>query len=169
MVSAFAEAAADGVPMEPVMSSSPIIPPAGPCPCGRTDRRDKPFAFALCCGRYLDDFDQTPAPDAESLMRSRYAAFVLQRAEYLLATWHPTTRPATVEFEAGVKWLGLDVRSRSVLDADHAEVEFVARQRDASGVATRLHERSRFMREVEPAVGEQAERQRWYYVDGEPR
>jgi SEC-C motif-containing protein len=45
-----------------------------------------------------------------------------------------------------------------VLDADHAEVEFVARQRSAAtGAATRLHERSRFVREGE----------RWYYLDGD--
>lgn len=133
-------------------------PTTGPCPCGRTDRRDKPIAYAMCCGRYLDDFDNTPAPDAESLMRSRYTAFVLERAAYLLATWDPARRPATLEFEPGVKWLGLDIRSRSVLDAEHAEVEFVARQRSAAtGAATRLHERSRFVREGE----------RWYYLDGD--
>jgi SEC-C motif-containing protein len=130
------------------------------CPCGRCDRREFPLAYAMCCGRYLDDFDGTPAPDAESLMRSRYAAFVRERADYLLATWHPSTRPAAVDFEPGVKWLGLEVRSRSVLDADHAEVEFVARQRDASGAATRLHERSRFVREAE------GDKQRWYYLNG---
>jgi len=134
-------------------------PQSRPCPCGRTDRRDKPIAFSLCCGRYLDDFDRTPAPDAESLMRSRYSAFVLERGEYLLATWHASKRPASIEFEPGVKWLGLDVRARSVLDADHAEVEFVARQRGPSGTATRLHERSRFEREDG----------RWYYVDGDLR
>ncbi|WP_295987437.1 YchJ family metal-binding protein [uncultured Variovorax sp.] len=134
-------------------------PQSRPCPCGRTDRRDKPIAFSLCCGRYLDDFDRTPAPDAESLMRSRYSAFVLEKGEYLLATWHASKRPASIEFEPGVKWLGLDVRARSVLDADHAEVEFVARQRGPSGTATRLHERSRFVREDG----------RWYYVDGDLR
>ncbi|WP_418118069.1 YchJ family metal-binding protein [Variovorax sp. 375MFSha3.1] len=139
------------------MSAS--VPFSGPCPCGRTDRRDKPVAHAQCCGRYLDDFDGTPAPDAESLMRSRYSAFVLERGEYLLATWHPSKRPASIEFEPGVKWLGLDVRARSVLDADHAEVEFVARQRGPSGAATRLHERSRFVREDG----------RWYYLDGDLR
>lgn len=133
-------------------------PTTGPCPCGRTDRRDKPIGYALCCGRYLDDFENTPAPDAESLMRSRYSAFVLERGDYLLATWHATHRPASIEFEPGVKWLGLDIRSRSVLDADHAEVEFVARQRSAAtGAATRLHERSRFVREGE----------RWYYLEGD--
>jgi SEC-C motif-containing protein len=36
-------------------------------------------------------------------------------------------------------------------------VEFIARRRDASGRAIRLHERSRFVRE----------QGRWYYVDGD--
>lgn len=149
---------------------SAIPPPTGACPCGRSDRRDKPIAYALCCGRYLDHFDDTPAPDAESLMRSRYTAFVLERADYLLATWAPQRRPSQVSFDAGVKWLGLDVRSRSVLDADHAEVEFVARQRDTSGVATRLHERSRFVRggdAGDDAASTSEDKSRWFYVDGD--
>jgi SEC-C motif domain protein len=143
------------------MSANSSSPARVPCPCGRRDRRELPLPFSQCCGRYVDDFAHTPAPDAESLMRSRYTAFVLERADYLLATWHPSTRPATLEFGTAVKWLGLDLRSRSVLDADHAEVEFVARQRDAGGTASRLHERSRFVRESADAVD------RWFYVDGD--
>ncbi len=49
------------------------------CPCGRTGTGGKPVALADCCGRYLDH--DTPAPDAEHLMRSRYSAFVLGRAD----------------------------------------------------------------------------------------
>ena len=141
------------------MSANSTSP--GPCPCGRTDQRARPLQYTQCCGRYLEDFAGTPAPDAESLMRSRYTAFVREQADYLLATWHASTRPAAVTFEPGTKWLGLDVRSRSVLDADHARVEFVARQRDVAGTASRLHERSNFQREPD------GELQRWYYVDGE--
>ena len=128
------------------------------CPCGRLSPRGKPLAVADCCGRYLAHADSTPAPDAEHLMRSRYSAFVLQQRDYLLATWHASTRPAKLEFEPGAHWLGLDVRRHRVLDADHAEVEFVARYRVA-GRAVRLHENSRFVR----AAG------RWYYVDGDSR
>ncbi|MBC7610715.1 MAG: zinc chelation protein SecC, partial [Polaromonas sp.] len=29
-------------------------------------------------------------------MRSRYIAFVLGRADYLAATWHPSTRPVDI-------------------------------------------------------------------------
>ena len=89
-------------------------------------------------------------------MRSRYSAFVLQRSNYLLATWHASERPAELEFEPGSQWLGLEVRSYRVLDAEHAEVEFVARYRVA-GRAVRLHERSRFV----------CEDGRWFYVDGD--
>ena len=127
------------------------------CPCGRLDAVGHALSYAQCCGRYVEVFDATPAPDAESLMRSRYSAFVLERADYLLATWHESKRPSKVSFDAGVKWLGLEVRDFKVIDADHAEVEFVARQRDKSGRAVRLHERSRFVREDG----------RWYYVDGD--
>lgn len=123
------------------------------------DARQRALAYADCCGRYLDDFAQTPAPDAESLMRSRYTAFVRERADYLLATWHASHRPAQLDFDAGTRWLGLQVKDRRQVDAEHAEVEFVARQRDASGRANRLHERSRFVREGG----------RWYYVEGTHR
>ncbi|HEY8359230.1 MAG TPA: YchJ family metal-binding protein [Ramlibacter sp.] len=123
---------------------------APPCPCGR------PLPFARCCGPYLEDFEAHPAPDAETLMRSRYSAFATGNAVYLMATWHPSHRPAQLAFEPGVKWLGLEVRGHRQVDADHAEVEFVARSRLA-GRATRLHERSRFVREGG----------RWYYLDGD--
>ncbi|CDS51710.1 UPF0225 protein YchJ [Polaromonas sp. CG9_12] len=104
----------------------------------------------------MDDFDKHPAPDAESLMRSRYSAFVLGRRDYLLATWHASTRPTGLVLDPAAKWLGLDVRSHTVQDADHAEVEFVARYREG-GRAVRLRERSRFVRESG----------RWFYVDGD--
>ena len=124
------------------------------CPCGRLNPRGQVVAFEACCGRYLER--HTPAPDAESLMRSRYSAFVLERSAYLLATWHVSTRPGELPFEPGVKWLGLAVKEHRVIDADHAEVAFVARSRVA-GRGHRLEERSRFVREDG----------RWWYVDGD--
>ena len=129
------------------------------CPCGRCDQRARPLAYAQCCGRYVDHFDAVPAPDAESLMRSRYTAFVAGHEAYLLATWHIRHRPASIEFEAGVKWLGLEVRNHRQMDATHAEVEFVARQKSPGNPAVRLHERSRFV----------CEEGRWFYLDGDQR
>jgi SEC-C motif-containing protein len=127
-----------------------------PCPCGRTDARGRPAALADCCGRWSE---AQPAPDAEALMRSRYTAFVLGDEAYLLATWDPGTRPASIAPDQGTKWLGLQVLDHRVIDAAHAEVEFVARYRVA-GRGARLHERSRFVRTGDG---------RWLYVDGDLR
>ncbi len=126
-----------------------------PCPCGRLDAKKQPLAYVACCGPYLDD--GLNAPDAHTLMRSRYSAFVLENTDYLLSTWHSSQRPASLEFEPDVKWLGLQVQNDKVIDAQHAEVTFVARQRDRTGRAIRLHERSRFV----------CENGCWYYVDGD--
>ena len=125
------------------------IKPTSPCPCGRGQD------YAHCCGTL--HHGALPA-DAESLMRSRYCAYVLGNADYLLASWHPSTRPEALDLdEPGLKWLGLDVK-RCWNDAtDRAGVEFVARYRVGGGKAGRLHERSRFLREEG----------RWYYFDGE--
>jgi len=128
------------------------------CPCGRSDARGRALPYAQCCGRYLDHFETMPAPDAESLMRSRYTAFTLERRDYLLATWHASRRPATLDFDVGAKWLGLQVREHRRIDDDRAEVEFVARVR-IGGRAQRLHERSLFTREEG----------RWFYLEGENR
>jgi len=124
------------------------------CPCGRLDARSLPLLYGNCCGRYLEAGETDP--DAESLMRSRYSAFCLERSTYLLATWHGSTRPTDLSFDVGVKWLGLEVRRHQSLDANHAEVEFVARHRPLRGAAVRLHETSRFV----------CEDRRWHYVDG---
>lgn len=95
--------------------------------------------------------------DAQALMRSRYAAYEAGDRDWLLASWHASTRPANLELDPATKWLGLEVRDHKRIDDDHAEVEFVARCRVGGGRAVRLHERSRFVREVG----------RWYYVDGD--
>lgn len=123
----------------------------GPCPCGTG------AAYAHCCGRWHAGPLHLQAPDAERLMRSRYSAYVLGLADYLLATWHPSTRPATLALDPPQRWLGLEVRRHAATGADHASVAFVARSRGPGGRAQRLQETSRFVREAG----------RWYYLDGE--
>jgi SEC-C motif-containing protein len=88
-------------------------------------------------------------------MRSRYSAYVMGLIDYLLATWHPSTAPGDLELQP-LKWLGLEVR-HAEQSGDAGVVEFVARWRDGSGRARRLHETSRFVRQSE----------RWYYIDGQ--
>lgn len=91
-------------------------------------------------------------------MRSRYSAFVLGREDYLLATWHPDTRPPALDLATPPRpqWLGLAVKAHAATEADRATVEFVARYK-LNGRAHRMQERSRFER----VDG------RWYYVDGD--
>ena len=123
------------------------------CPCGRTGPQGQ-LAYEACCG--LAHAGERPAPDAETLMRSRYSAFVRGDVPYLLTTWHASHRPATLELEAGAKWLGLEIRRHRMTGEHSAEVEFVARFR-VGGRAVRQHENSRFVREDG----------RWYYLDGD--
>ena len=126
------------------------LPAPSVCPCGGSPTALKvkgaEASYACCCGRFIDQ-GQLP-PDALHLMRSRYTAFVLENEAYLLHTWQAAFRPSTVEFDAGAKWLGLDIKdfkTTGVQDGQPtAEVEFVARVRVA-GRANRLHERSRFV------------------------
>ena len=90
-------------------------------------------------------------------MRSRYSAHVFGLHDYLLASWHPRTRPLDVAPQPpGLVWIGLEVRRSATIDADHATVEFVARSK-LGGRADRMHVTSRFER-VEG---------RWFYVDEE--
>ncbi|MDD0810241.1 YchJ family metal-binding protein [Curvibacter sp. RS43] len=146
------------------------LTPSSPCPCGRLDARRRPLAWPDCCGRYLDAFDTQPAPDAESLMRSRYSAYVLGRADYLRATWHASTRPPELALDPGAEWLGLTVRGHWPAGV-RAEVEFLARYRQ-EGRVQRLQERSRFVcetvRQTLAGPDEDApEQARWFYVDGD--
>ncbi|MFD6167306.1 YchJ family protein [Oerskovia sp. NPDC060287] len=143
------------------MTATWPLPDDARCPClsGET--------YGACCGRFHVGLaggvpDAVTAPTAEALMRSRYAAFAVGDADYLLATWHPSTRPADLDLDDDVTWRRLDVVATSAggpLDRTGV-VEFVAHFRSAE---TRergsLHEVSSFVREGG----------RWYYVDGEHR
>jgi SEC-C motif domain protein len=142
------------------MSTKAKLPAA--CPCGGT-------SFAACCGPFLDG--SAAAPTAETLMRSRYTAYTLGNEDYLRATWHPSTRPATpvIDPDEHLQWLGLEVKSTLRLrqrkadlpeQQDRDTVEFVARYK-IGGRAHRLHELSRFVRET-GADGVP----RWFYLDG---
>lgn len=123
------------------------IPAMDPCPCG-TGR-----PYAACCGPLHDG---APAPTAERLMRSRYAAYALGLDDHVFRTWHPRTRPDDVRTDRRRTWLGLDVLRVQAggEDDEHGVVEFVARSREADGADERLHETSTFERRAG----------RWVYV-----
>lgn len=126
--------------------------PPKTCPC------DTGLPYARCCGPLHAG---TPAADAAALMRSRYSAYVLGDAGYLLDSWHASTRPETLSLDDApgrrTAWLGLKVESHTVTGPDTAEVAFTARLRIGGGSAQRMHEHSRFVREDG----------HWFYLDGE--
>jgi len=122
------------------------------CPCRK---KSETIRYSTCCEpRHAGT---APAQSAEALMRSRYSAFVLQIAPYLLATWHSSTRPPRIDFETERAWMLLKVIA-ATQDGDRATVEFRAQSRRGGHVHV-LHEVSRFVREDG----------RWYYVDGDIR
>ena len=108
------------------------------CPCGHG------AAYAQCCGPVHRG--HAPAT-AEALMRSRYSAFALDDDAYVLGSWHPATRPAAVEPDPNLRWVGLDIIGATgggLFDAEGV-VEFRAHYRD-HGRPGDLVERSRFVR-----------------------
>lgn len=124
------------------------------CPCGTG------LSTEACCGRYhLGE----PAPTPEALMRSRYSAFALELNDYLMATWHASTRPAELRPDPHTQWKGLSIikglpafqetRSQANIGYVHFHAYFKERAR-----WHRLEERSRFV----------FEHGRWWYMDGSP-
>ncbi|MBK4783226.1 MAG: YchJ family protein [Pantoea sp. Pent] len=123
------------------------------CPCYSGEQ------YSLCCQPFLNG-QQTPQR-AEQLMRSRYSAYVMQNAAWLVETWHPSQRVAGLETLlsesfATTEWLGLNVtRGNHGSHENEAFVTFFARYLEKDRTCS-LYECSRFLRED----------QRWYYVYG---
>ncbi|MGO3146420.1 MAG: YchJ family protein [Leucobacter sp.] len=119
------------------------------CPCGLGN------PYPECCGRFHEG---AVAPTATQLMRSRYSAFAMRRDDYLLRTWHVSTRPTTLELDPEIRWLRLliDESSTGGPFDETGTVTFTAIGRGPDG-RFEQHERSRFVRESG----------QWFYVDGE--
>lgn len=118
-----------------------------PCQSGQT--------FDRCCERFITHREL--AENATQLMRSRYTAFVLREADYLMETWHVDHRPAQLELDDAVRWLGLDIVDSSQ-GATSAVVEFEARML-VEGEVSAMRERSDFV----------LSHGRWLYTQGENR
>jgi len=113
--------------------------------------------YAVCCGPL--HHGARPAVTAVALMRSRLTAFALGDVRYLLATWHPRTRPADLDLDDDVVWRRLQiVDTEAGGEDDQAGVVQFRAQYVQGGGRHILHERSRFTRSRDG---------RWLYVDGE--
>ncbi len=135
------------------------LDPSKPCACssGKT--------HAACCRPYLRG--EQEAPDAVSLMRSRYSAFALENAAYLLRTLHASL-PERAQPESEMLTLlrracraydypGLQILEEKT-DGAKAEVLFLA-QMFKQGKDESFLERSEFA----------LENGRWFYTTGKMR
>jgi len=118
------------------------------CICGNKASAKK------CCLPLINE--GMPAKNARELMRSRYTAYVLGQAQYLLDSWHNSTRPAEINLDDAMRWTGLSVLNATKEKNNIAYVEFVA-QFDCGGETGQMHERSEFV----------FENNQWFYVAGE--
>lgn len=131
------------------------LPKDALCPCGSNQH------FENCCAPLLSG--EILARSAEQLMRSRYTAFALGAAEYLVSTLAPERRAPNerrmLQRELGqTQWLKLEILATEAGLACDSKgvVEFNAYFIQPSGAGC-LHERSNFRKEGE----------KWFYVDGE--
>ncbi|MCL5424213.1 MAG: YchJ family metal-binding protein, partial [Gammaproteobacteria bacterium] len=101
------------------------------------------------------------APTPEALMRSRYSAFVLGLSDYLLATWHSSTRPAVLAPDPETEWKRLVILNAEPALEERGQVHFQAFFFERGRGRKRWH----VLEEVSRFVHEQ---QRWWYVKGAP-
>lgn len=100
------------------------------------------------------------AKNAEQLMRSRYAAFVLAEIDYIIATTVPAQQPllnakALRQWSLSTEWCGLEViKFVPEADKNHALVEFKAYYQQ-NGTTMAHHELSAFVYSHD----------RWYFLD----
>ncbi len=122
----------------------------GNCPCqSGADYRD-------CCRPYHKG--KKKPPTAEILMRSRFCAFAKDRVNYLLETWHSSTRPPQLQLDRAVTWTGLEITATH-MGAENdviGTVTFTARY-TTNGMPGAMTETSDFVRQDG----------RWFYVKGD--
>ncbi len=122
------------------------------CPCGSA-------AYADCCGPLHAGrgSGRVTAPTAEALMRSRYSAFAVGDSAYLLLTWHPSTRPPSLQVDPALEWRRLEIVTTTAGGVEDAAgtVGFIAHYWDTERLQRgRQEEHSAFVRE----------QGQWYYV-----
>ena len=125
---------------------------SSPCPCGTGRLAES------CCAPVHSGAVQ--APTAEALMRSRYTAFVVGDVDHLLASWHPQTRPETLDLDPDTVFTRL--RVLETVDGGESDetgtVAFRAHSRHDGERSTQT-EVSRFVRADDGS-------RRWLYLDG---
>lgn len=120
------------------------------CPCRILD--SKKMSFEDCCAPILKGTKK--AATAESMMRSRYSAYVVKDIDYIDKTQmnekHEVfNKEEALKWADSSEWQGLEIKSTKKGEAadDTGVVEFVAHYKDkASGTELRHHETSLFQK-----------------------
>lgn len=113
------------------------------CPCGSGR------AYSDCCEPIISG--KTTAPSAESLMRSRYSAYVKREIDWLMKSCvggdEGVDREATRRWAEESEWLGLRILSveKGGSADDSGIVEFEASYVQG-GLRDRHHERAKFVK-----------------------
>lgn len=115
------------------------------CPC------HSGLAYSECCE---DVIAGAPAPSPERLMRSRYTAFATGKVDYLLKSWHSSTRPLTLDLPENTQWFDLQITDASEQD-----------QRGRVSFKARFKENNEWFELVETSDFERQD-QHWMYIDG---
>ena len=113
------------------------------CPCDKKGL----ILYKDCCMPYLS-YKKLPSTTLE-LMKSRYTAYVLNDNDYLLNTWHMSTRPSSLNLQGiNIEWLNLEILSHSdgLPDDDEGTVFFIASYKE-NKVKYSIHEESKFVKE----------------------
>lgn len=116
------------------------------CPCGSEKN------YRDCCEPLHHG---QAAPSAEALMRSRFSAFALQLESYLLSSWHPLTRPTSIQLEPDTHWKRLELIQANN-DQQQGKVHFKAYYQE-QGQWHLLEETSKFI----------FENNHWFYHSGD--
>lgn len=124
------------------------------CPCGSQS------AYTECCEPLISG--RQPAKNAESLMRSRYTAYVKTEINYIHDTLHPSrrqkfNREEAVAWSKKSDWQALEIIKTEAggPNDDAGIVEFIARYAE-KGKRVEHHEVAEFSKIDD----------RWYFVDG---
>lgn len=118
------------------------------CPCGSG------VDFLECCEKYILGYET--APTALALMQSRYSAYVVKNADYLIATTHESTRSLFSKDEI-LRWASENQWQKlEIISFEETIVEFKAYFVGPDSEAYIHHERSTFKKN----------RGHWYYIDG---
>jgi len=120
------------------------------CLCG------SPLSYQQCCA--LLHTGQAQAATAEILMRSRFTAYAMHNADYLLSSWDDSTRPAAVDFSKDTgEWTQLEViATKKGTAKDHKGIVEFKAYFTIDGEQRVMNEISRFVKK----------QNHWFYLDG---